>query len=209
MKGFIAVASAVAALCLLSPIASAQMPGMKGMGAPGGAGRIWHVGFGGGASVPVSDAKDAFKNGVHGQGWVSLAPHLLPISVRATFGYEKLDIKAASGVGGTYSGTPTGTVLSGLGNITYGFPLGPVKPYLLAGVGAFNLEADDGAGGSTSKTQFGINGGVGVELKLGQISAYLEGRMENIYTDKGLNAALGNPTDFKTQIIPVTFGISY
>src|SRR5205814_2971070 len=103
---------------------------------------------------------------------------------------------------------PASTVLSGLGNVTMGFPIGPIRPYVLAGLGAFSLKTDDTSGGSTSKTQFGIDGGAGVALKLGPISAFVEGRMENIYTDKGLSSAIGSAKEFKTQIIPVTFGIS-
>lgn len=37
------------------------------------------------------------------------------------------------------------------------------------------------------------------------VHAFVEGKVENIYTDKGLNTAVTQ--DFKTQIIPVTFGI--
>ena len=37
------------------------------------------------------------------------------------------------------------------------------------------------------------------------VHAFLEGKIENIYTDQGLNSAVVK--DFKTRIIPVTFGI--
>jgi opacity protein-like surface antigen len=200
MKTRLVLCAALVAVASIAPLASAQVPGV---------GRMVHFGVGGGVSVPVSDAKDAFKSGGHVKGWVSFKPPALPFGIRGALGYEKMDLKS---VATTYAGTAptgTGTVISGLGDVTFGFPIGPIKPYILAGLGAFNLKADDGSGTSTSKTQFGINGGVGLELHLGQISAFVEGRMENIYTDQGLSAALGSAEKFKTQIIPVTFGISY
>jgi opacity protein-like surface antigen len=200
MKRMLVCGAALVAVASLAPLASAQIPG---------AGRMIHFGIGGGVSVPVSDASDAFKSGGHLKGWVSFKPPALPFGIRGALGYERMDLK---NIATTFVGTPvqgTGTVISGLGDVTLGFPVGPIKPYILAGLGAFNLKADDGTGYTTSKTQFGINGGVGVELHLGQIAAFVEGRMENIYTDQGLSAALGSQEKFKTQIIPVTFGISY
>ncbi|MBI1797310.1 MAG: porin family protein [Candidatus Eisenbacteria bacterium] len=199
MKRFFA--SSLALACLVA------LPTSRVCAATQESSRLVHFGFGGGLSVPVSDAKDAFKTGFHGKGWVSFSPPRLPFGLRAALGYEKLDFKAPPTTPTATQGT--GSVLSGLGDITLGFPVGPIKPYVLAGVGAFNFKADDGTGTSTSKTQFGINGGVGVELRLGQISAFVEGRVENIYTDKGLNSAFGSLKTFQTQIIPVTFGISY
>lgn len=167
--------------------------------------RPFKIGFGGGTSVPMSDTKDAFKNGYHGRAMFMWNGPGLPVGLRGALGYEKLDLKSLSpGTSGD------ATILSGLGNITLGFPVGPIKPYILAGVGAFNTKTQSsGSTASPSKTQFGIDGGAGVELKFGAISAFLEGRMENIYTDKGFSTALGSAKEFKTQIIPVTFGVFF
>jgi len=37
------------------------------------------------------------------------------------------------------------------------------------------------------------------------LKAFIEGKLENIYTDQGVNTAVTK--NLKTQIIPVTFGI--
>src|SRR5689334_13121040 len=50
--------------------------------------RIWHVGFAGGTSVPVGDAKDALKNGFHGQGFFSIDTPSLPVGLKASLNYH-------------------------------------------------------------------------------------------------------------------------
>ena len=158
------------------------------------------IGFGGGMSVPVSDAKDAFKNGFHGQAMVKWEAPVLPLALRASVGYSQLDLKSlAPGVDGK------GKILSGLANVSWGFPVGPVKPYIIAGVGAFNLKSEVGGTSGPSETKFGIDGGAGVEFKLGGISAFVEGKVENIFTDQGLASSQA----FDTMIVPVTFGIFF
>ena len=78
---------AVAAALFTAPV-SAQMGGP----APS-AGRSFHIGLGGGFSVPAGDLDKAMKSGVNGQGFVSWQPMGLPVGVRATFGYERFDFK--------------------------------------------------------------------------------------------------------------------
>jgi opacity protein-like surface antigen len=157
-------------------------------------------GFGGGMSVPISDAKTAFKNGIHGKGMVMWSPPVLPLALRGSVGYSRFDLKSlAPGVDGT------GSILSGLANVSYGFPVGPVKPYIIAGVGAFNMKATVAGASGPSETKFGVDGGAGVEFKLGGISAFIEGKVENIFTDQGVSSALAS----KTLIVPVTFGIFF
>ena len=61
--------------------------------------------------------------------------------------------------------TGTGQVLAGLANLQmYLIPGGPIRPYIVAGVGAYNLktEVDNVPNGEVSDTRFGVNGGAGV-----------------------------------------------
>src|SRR5262245_15988588 len=60
----------VASFLLMSAAAWAQ-------GAPIESNHLISVGLGGGVSVPVSDAKDAFKTGFNGQGFAKLNLHML------------------------------------------------------------------------------------------------------------------------------------
>jgi hypothetical protein len=164
------------------------------------------LGFGGGASVPVSDAKDAFKSGWHGSAIVRLNAPMMPFGLQGNFTYNhfKLDEQNV-GFGGS------SRILSGIADARFSLPIpGPIKPYLLAGVGAYNIKADPDSAGATasaSTTKFGINGGGGVGIHIPglPIHAFIEGKLENIYTDQGVNTAVTK--NLKTQIIPVTFGI--
>ncbi len=157
------------------------------------------IGFGGGASVPVSDAKNAFKTGFHGKAMVMWEAPALPLALRGSFGYSKLDLKSlAPGVAGSRQ------ILSGLANVSYGFPVGPVKPYIIGGLGAFNLKSTVAGTSGPSETKFGIDAGAGLEFKLAGIAGFVEGKVENIFTDQGLASS-----SFDTMIVPVTFGIFF
>jgi hypothetical protein len=58
---------------------------------------------------------------------------------------------------------------------------------------------------STSDTRFGVNGGGGVLFKFGRaVSAYVEGRIDNVYTDTG-----GFINTSQVQVVPVTFGVVF
>jgi hypothetical protein len=187
-----------AALTLGSTAALAQF------GRGGESQRMIHFGLGGGMSVPVSDAKDALKNGFGGQGWVSLTPKWIPVTLRATFDFQKSNVDSLKFQGVSYGGG-TNQILSGLANARFDLMQGALRPYIVLGLGGYNVKTSPSATNvpSSSSTNFGINGGAGLSVQLGQIYLYVEGRVDNVYTNKGL-------IDTKTvQVIPVTFGLSY
>ena len=165
----------------------------------------FQIGIGGGTSIPVSDAKDAFKSGWHASGIVRLNLPMMPFGLQGNFSYNHFSLDQQK-VG--FSGSER--VLAGIADARFGLPIpGPIKPYLLAGIGTYNIKTDpEGAGApaSNSTTKFGINGGGGVNIDVPglPVHAFLEGKIENIYTKEGVNGAV---QDFKTRIVPVTFGI--
>jgi opacity protein-like surface antigen len=162
------------------------------------------IGLGGGVTVPVSDAKDAFKNGFNGQGFVRLNLHFLPVSPRLDFTFSKFDLDDAK-----VGTTGTGQVLAGLANLQmYLIHGGPIRPYIVAGVGAYNVKTEIDASGAASEqeisdTRFGVNGGAGLVIKLPVVSLYAEGRVDNVFTDKGLIDS------DQIQVVPVSFGLVY
>ena len=85
---------------------------------------------------------------------------------------------------------------------------GPVRPYIMAGVGAYNFKTDvSGIPGATSATdtRFGVSGGGGLVVKMGSVvSAYVEGHIDNVFSDKG-----GFVNAKQIQVVPVTFGIVF
>ena len=186
-------AIAVLVVLVSSPMAASAQVGL--------AHHFVTLGVGGGMSVPVSDAGDAFKNGFNVQGFARLNVPKLPLMPRLDLDFSRFDLDDAQlGVPGTSQ------ILAGLANLQVNvLPLGPVRPYLIAGLGAYNLKTQTEGTSPTSvtDTRFGINGGAGVALHLGMINGYLEGRIDNVFTEKGM-------IDSKQiQVVPVTFGLTF
>lgn len=180
---------AVAALPLCSSSATAQRKQP-----------ILSIGFGGGAIVPVGKAKDDFKTGYTGQGF--LLVHLGPLpAIRINLAFQKFDFKEALGIPDGHS-----NVFSGTGGLQIFLIPGPVRPYITAGLGAFSVKSvSDSVGGTittTSKVHFGIDGGAGLSVRFGRVSAFGEGRVQNIYTN---DTGVINQKSI-TQV-PILFGI--
>ena len=86
-------------------------------------------------------------------------------------------------------------------------PFGPIRPYVTAGLGAFRISDDlqnaSSTAPPTSAIKFGIDGGAGVRIKFGRLEAFVEGKVQNVYTDQG---AINTKT---ITSIPVTFGVLF
>ena len=194
--------------CSITTAAVGQFPGTAGASSGGGSGRhILRVGFGGGMSVPTQHAADAFKTGVNGEGYLLIDLGFLP-PIRLNAGYQKFDYKEL--LTGQSQGTTS--ILSGVGGLEVTIiPFGPIRPYVTAGLGAFHVSDDiNVTSGTASPTapptsaiKFGVDGGAGVRLRFGRLEGFVEGKVQNVYTDQGV-------IDRKTiTSIPVTFGILF
>lgn len=166
------------------------------------------VGFGGGVTVPVSDARDAFKNGVNGTGFVLVRLGPLP-ALRFALSYDRFDLKSVAtsvpGFGPTAEGHSS--ILGGTAGLRLHLLPGPVRPYVMAGLGAFNVQElanEANVSTSTSDVNFGVDGGAGVEIKIGRLSAFAEGRVQNVYTK---NSGVINKNSI--QSVPVSFGVMF
>src|SRR5262245_36406507 len=125
--------------------------------------RFVTFGVGGGASVPVSDAGDVFKNGFNVQGYAQFHMPVLPVMPRLDLNYSKFNLDDAQTL------IPgTGQILSGLASVQ--MPLvsfGPIRPYITAGLGAYSLTTEtEGPGGvSTSDVKSATNGAAAVKRR--------------------------------------------
>src|SRR4030095_6734958 len=98
-----------------------------------GSGRPISFAFGGGASVPVGNYKDALKAGWNGQGSLIFNIPGVPVAFRADLHYNKFTFKHHL----AFSSDGTGTIttnnhltppnLGGLANIPIPFHMGPVS----------------------------------------------------------------------------------
>ena len=205
-RGFVRHACvALGGLAVLSSAAIAQ-------GRPMMAGEEQHmvrVGFGGGVTVPVSNARDAFKDGVNGTGFVLVHLGELP-ALRFAFTYDRFNLKSgATSLAGTSQGdVGHSSILGGTAGLKLHLLPGPVRPFVMAGVGAFNVQqlvnAATGGSTTTSDTNFGVDGGAGVEIKIGRIAAFAEGRIQHVYTK---NSGMINKSSI--QSVPVSFGVMF
>ena len=174
--------------------------------------------FGGGASVPIGDYKDALKAGWNGQGSIIFNFAGLPLALRADLNYNQFKFKsdlpfsAGSGTGGTVTTTEdlTQQIFGGLANITVPLRMGPVTPYVTAGLAGFNIktklsEVQAGAE-DESETNFAVNGGAGLSLRILGASAFIEAKINNVYADKKF---ISNKELKALQFVPVTFGFVF
>ena len=149
-------------------------------------------GIGAGLSMPTGDFGDAFDSGYHGQLMLGFQAPMFPLGLRADVMYHAFE---ASEVDGDTK------VLAGLLNATAEMGGMMASPYILGGLGMYNLsgeidtpfgtlEADD--------TEFGLNIGAGMKFNLAGFSSFLEARYHHIMTEGDA-----------TAIIPITFGIMF
>ena len=211
MRGmtFFAVA-AVAAMASSPAVAQVRMTEQ-------GSGRPISFAFGGGASVPVGSYKDALKTGWNGQGSIIFHFAGLPLSLRADLSYNHFTFKndlpfSSGGTGGTPTSAEdiTQQILGGLANVSIPFHIGPVSPYITAGLAGFNIKTNLGdvvpGEQDESATKFAVNGGLGLSMKLFGASAFVEAKLNNVYTD---GKVLGSKELKDLQFVPVTFGFVF
>lgn len=179
------------------------------------------IGLGGGVTIPTGNSATPLKTGYNGQAYVMI--HLFKgfPELRFNVGYSHSVYKDSSGFESgsniPYFGKNQ-EVLSGVGGLNLNlFHIGPVTPYITAGLGAFNVrttvdtaQTSNPGGGSTtdSRTQsvvnFGIDAGGGLALALGRVSAFAEARVQNVYSNGG-----GFIKSSKhIMAVPVSFGLA-
>ena len=162
------------------------------------------IGIGGGVSVPTSNAADSLDTGFHVLGFLGLNIPGIPVGLRGTFTFNRFDLQELDLPGGPADDQSYGQVLSGLANVVLPFPTGRLTPYLMAGFGAFSIKTKRGGDDDAdSETEFGINGGAGIMFPISKLNAFVEARVNNVYTEKGLIDADA------IKFVPITFGISY
>ena len=175
MKRIISLFAAVAMTVVMSAsVAEAQMP--------------VRFGLAGGVSIPTGDGSDDMETGFHGQVMLGFGMIALPVRLRADVSYHKWNAKEG------LLGAGDQRVISGALNANIGLGGIGVKPYVSGGLGVYNSKVED----FDAETDFGINGGIGLEFSLTGMSTFLEARYVNVFTEGE-----------STQFIPITFGILF
>lgn len=127
----------------------------------------------GGAVVPTGNFADAASTGWNGTAAFVVSHPAHPISLKLDVSYSQFGFEGPLPVG------DDPTVISGTLNLGYRFPSAgkSLAPYLISGLGAYNLGC--GGGVCDSDTHFGWNAGLGTHFRLGALRPFLEGRLHS------------------------------
>ena len=149
-------------------------------------------GIGAGLTLPLGNYSTADNLGFHGLGFVQMPLHDSPLHLRFDAMLSSTSHK---------SGNSGSTRLLGAdADVVYhlGARHQPTRPYLLGGVGLYNVHVSLN-GVSGSNTNFAVNLGGGILFGLGRSThAFLEARWLDIMTSGG-----------STTLIPITFGLTF
>lgn len=146
-------------------------------------------GVGGGLTLPMGNYADVDKAGWHLLGLIQFPISHSPIHLRFDAMYGQTSHKSGFGSGNTTLTGATGDLLYHLGE-----PAAKVRPYVLGGLGFYNV--DFGGGSSQSKLAFGFGGGI--LFGVGTMHAFLEGRYMSVQTS-------GSSLNF----VPISLGVMF
>jgi opacity protein-like surface antigen len=149
---------------------------------------------GGGVSAPAGDIKDFVDPGFNLMAALDVGVPLVPVGLRLDGNWSQFKGK------GEAAGTDL-RVLYGTANVTLNLlPIPVLKPYVLAGVGAYDTKVTDTGDDGDAPTRVGYNAGVGLRFDLLGLGAFAEARYHHV----------PEKDDFiKTQFLPITVGIRF
>ncbi|HXC25612.1 MAG TPA: outer membrane beta-barrel protein [Gemmatimonadaceae bacterium] len=173
----------VAALMLVrATAANAQMSGSLT--------RPIAFGLAAGGAVPISNLGDVTNTGYNVTGILGIKPPLFPIGFRVDASYNAFGYKSPAVASGHAQ------ISSVTGNVVLDMPLLLVHPYLIGGLGYYNVGASSAK--SSNDAGFDLGGGVSLNIPLTGISVFAEARYNHVDTS-------GASTQFTPVIVGVMF----
>jgi len=162
------------------------------------------LGISAGASIPQSSFGDGVNTGYNVNGMINIGVPLSPLGFRGEVGWNHFDLSGNNASGNV-------RMINGSANvILIPSTVMTAKPYLIAGVGAYNVKTTvDNTGGllgtgtftsSSSDTRLGFNGGVGFAFGLGSVGTIVEARYVTVNGKNGSGSL---------SFVPVSFGITF
>ena len=179
----------------------------RAQGTPG-----FHIGVAGAALIPVEDQQDVFNTGWNATLLFPINFGTSPIGIRFDGSYGELTTKSSL-VG--FLGDGKSRIISGTANLVIGPHLGVVQPYIIGGVGAYDLrfsgqEVDTGNIFADSSTRFGWNAGLGLSLCVGSTTQiFVEGRYTSISLDSNRFTDSVHTGGHRFTLVPVNVGIIF
>lgn len=175
---------------VFSVLAVLSLAGVAGLSAQEGV----RLGIGGGAQLPTGDYGNFDKMGWLIGGDLTYWLTGAPVGIRADVQYAQTSHK--NNVDGNSK------VIGGLAEVVYAFGTSAeqLRPYILGGVGYYNVKVEVTGFGSVSESKVGFGGGAGVAFKVGTGSTrfFIEGKFVSVSTS-------GSSTTF----IPLRAGLRF
>lgn len=148
--------------------------------------------LGGSLGMPLGDLDDGVNMGFHLVGAANFRPQSLPVGIQVDANFARFGTEG------------DGVNLRGLfatGNAVYSFSTAEtssIRPYLIGGLGVYNLKFTGDGVSDDGTTKLGINAGAGFNFAAGNTALFVEGRFHNVFTENS-----------SAQFIPLTVGIRF
>lgn len=151
------------------------------------------VGFSiaGGPSFALGDFGDNVDMGYHAKFAASFSVPILPVGLEADAMWSRFDASDVEG---------HAQILNGTLNAVINLPTPGITPYIIGGVGYYNLKEKNPLG-EFDDNEFGVNIGAGVRLGLvGLGGVFAEARLHNVFGSEGAESV---------RFVPVSLGIRF
>lgn len=188
-------------LLLLAGVARAQ-------GAPG-----LRLGLTGGADFPVQGEAGVFQTGWNAGALLAFNFGDSPFGIRVDGAYH--EIPAKDGLE-AFVGTGKARIISGTADMVVGPRHGAVQPYVIGGVGVYDLrfsgqQIDSSNVFSDSTTRFGWNAGLGFAFALApsDTRVFVEGRYTSVSTNGNRFSDSVNTSGRHFTFVPVNVGVIF
>jgi opacity protein-like surface antigen len=150
-------------------------------------------GVSGGLSIPTGDFGDFFDSGYNAGALLEFTPRVSPLAIRVEGDYQRFGVKDVD------SNTDL-RMISGIANVLYKFGGATmVRPYVLGGLGLFNVGSTGDEGESENK--FGYNVGGGLEIPLSGITVFGDVRFQQV--------RVGDEGESNFNLVPIKVGIRF
>lgn len=158
-------------------------------------------GLAAGATAPSGSLNDRSNLGYNGLVTLQLAVPLFPLQFRADLQYNSFGGKDFIGAANSALKGADARVISGTANAVLNLMPGPIKPYLIGGIGYYDTKF----AGTAATRKVGYNYGAGVKFGLTGASIFVEARLHEV-KEAAFNVSGGRTT---AKFIPVTIGIMF
>ncbi|MBL0170859.1 MAG: outer membrane beta-barrel protein [Gemmatimonadaceae bacterium] len=160
--------------------------------------RTLSLGVSGGLSLPMGNLGDNADAGYNVTGHVYFKPSTMKFALRGDVGYDSWKSKSSNSV---VSADVSSLSFTGNGIFYLGESTAAMRPYLLVGGGMYRTKSSasvSGVSASSTSTDPGIQGGLGMSFNLNGFNTFLEAKYVNVFGD-------GDSMNY----VPITFGIRF